>query len=148
MSEKLPLSKKLRYFRGSPFSKCFILWTALHCSLPSKFFMLTITLSNYQYCPVPLMSASNNVYVIGIIKTSLIVSNLTSSSLEDIGSVTSYFSNFFKSCCCERQNAQTLEKPQTKIHNKQSLPSATKYKIVNTCFSNHFQFHDWHIWVI
>ena len=28
--------------------------TALHCSLPSKFFMPTVILSNYQYCPVPL----------------------------------------------------------------------------------------------
>ena len=38
MSEKLPLSekKKLLQFRGSRFSQCFILSTALHCSLPSK----------------------------------------------------------------------------------------------------------------
>ena len=37
LSEKLHLSQKLHYFRGSRFSQCFILSTALHCSLPSKF---------------------------------------------------------------------------------------------------------------
>ena len=44
--------QKLRYFRGSRFSQS----TALHCSLPSKFyfFILTIILSNYRLCPVPL----------------------------------------------------------------------------------------------
>ena len=30
-SEKLPLSQKLRYFRGSRFPQCFILSTALQC---------------------------------------------------------------------------------------------------------------------
>ena len=40
-SEKL-LAQKLRYFRGSCFSHCFILWTALHCLLPV--FSLTIKL--------------------------------------------------------------------------------------------------------
>ena len=34
---KLLLSWKLHYFRGSRFSQWFILSTALHCSLPSKF---------------------------------------------------------------------------------------------------------------
>ena len=53
-SEKLPLSQKLRYFRGSRFSQCFILSTALHCSLPSFFFILTTGLSDYQKCQVPL----------------------------------------------------------------------------------------------
>ena len=36
-SEKLPLSQKRCYFRGSHFSQCFILSTALQCSLPSQF---------------------------------------------------------------------------------------------------------------
>ena len=36
-SEKLLLSQKLCYFRGSGFSQCFILPTTLHCWLPSKF---------------------------------------------------------------------------------------------------------------
>ena len=35
--EKLFLSWKLRYFRGSCFSQCFILSTSPHYSLPSKF---------------------------------------------------------------------------------------------------------------
>ena len=47
-SEKLPLSQKLRYFRGSRFSQCFILSTALVAR-----YMLII-LSNYQTCTVPL----------------------------------------------------------------------------------------------
>ena len=38
-SEKLPLSQNLCYFRGSRFSQCFILSTALKCSLPSQFFL-------------------------------------------------------------------------------------------------------------
>ena len=33
---KLLLSRKLGYFKGGRFSHCFILSTALHCSLPSK----------------------------------------------------------------------------------------------------------------
>ena len=38
-SGKLLLSRKLRYyFRGSRFSQCFILSTALRCLLPSKFY--------------------------------------------------------------------------------------------------------------
>ena len=36
-SGKLLLPQRLRYFRGSRFSQCFILSTALHRSLPSKF---------------------------------------------------------------------------------------------------------------
>ena len=36
-SEKLPLSQKLSYFRGSHFPQCFILSTALQCLLPSQF---------------------------------------------------------------------------------------------------------------
>ena len=34
LSEKLSLSQKLRYFRGSRFSQCCIPSTTLHCSLP------------------------------------------------------------------------------------------------------------------
>ena len=37
MSEKLPLSPKLCYFRRSRFSQC-LLSTALHCSLTSQFY--------------------------------------------------------------------------------------------------------------
>ena len=37
-----PLSQKLRHFRGSCFSQCFMLPTALHCSLPSKFLYLQL----------------------------------------------------------------------------------------------------------
>ena len=36
-SEKLPLSQKLQYFRGSRFPQCFILSTAFQCLLPSQF---------------------------------------------------------------------------------------------------------------
>ena len=36
-SENLPLSQNLCYFKGSRFSQCFILSTALQCSLPSEF---------------------------------------------------------------------------------------------------------------
>ena len=36
LSEKLPLPQKLLYFKGSCFSQCFLLSTALHCSLPWK----------------------------------------------------------------------------------------------------------------
>ena len=36
-TEKLRLSQKLRYLRGSRLSQCFKLPTARHCSLPSKF---------------------------------------------------------------------------------------------------------------
>ena len=56
LTVKLILSQKLRSFRGSRFSLC------LNCQLLSpllvkkekKVFMLTIILSNYQQCPVPL----------------------------------------------------------------------------------------------
>ena len=37
LSEKLSLSQNLCYFRGSRFSQCFILSTALQCSLQSQF---------------------------------------------------------------------------------------------------------------
>ena len=47
LSEKLLLSQNLCYFKGSRFSQSSIQSTA-HC------FMLTIILSNFQVCPVPL----------------------------------------------------------------------------------------------
>ena len=45
-SEKLPLSQKLRYFRGSRFPQCFILPTARY----QVSFRLIFVLSNYQTC--------------------------------------------------------------------------------------------------
>ena len=59
---------KLRYFRGSHFSQYCILSTAHHCSLPSKFFMLKIILSNYQKCPVPLSKVTPSCMCILYIK--------------------------------------------------------------------------------
>ena len=54
-SEKILLSQKLCFLhKGSCFSQCLMLSTALHCLLPESIFMLTIILSNYQYCPVSL----------------------------------------------------------------------------------------------
>ena len=48
-SWKLLLSQKLRYFRGSRFSQCFILSTASHWLLQSKFFLNNcFVVSNYQ----------------------------------------------------------------------------------------------------
>ena len=48
-SEKLHFSQNLCYFRGSRFSQCCILSTALHWSLPS--YQLIFVLSNYQTIP-------------------------------------------------------------------------------------------------
>ena len=53
-SEKLLLSQKLCFFRGSRFSQCFVLSTVLRCSLPSK--ILCYVLSLYHKCPLPLTS--------------------------------------------------------------------------------------------
>ena len=57
-SEIWPLSQKLCYSRETNFSQCFILSAALHCLLPSSFFMVTIILSNCllfsSNCLVPL----------------------------------------------------------------------------------------------
>ena len=59
-SEKLPLSQNLCYFRGSRFSQCFILSTALQCSLPKSVFKLIFVSSNYQTCTFPLIGVLSN----------------------------------------------------------------------------------------
>ena len=48
LTEKLLLSQKLHYVRGSHFSQCSLPSRALHCLLPSRFLWLTIIFSNYQ----------------------------------------------------------------------------------------------------
>ena len=53
-SWKLRLSRKLRHFRGSCFSQCFIPSTSPPLLVIKKGFMIIITLSNYQQCPLPL----------------------------------------------------------------------------------------------
>ena len=50
LSEKLPLSQNIRYFRGSRFPQYFIISTALKCSLPNQFLSLIFVLSNNQAC--------------------------------------------------------------------------------------------------
>ena len=57
---KLLLSRKLRHFRGSRFSQCFIISTAPNYSLPSKILLPIIILSNYQQCPPPLVLLMQN----------------------------------------------------------------------------------------
>ena len=54
LSEKLPFTKTALLQREL-FLTMFILSTAHHCSLSSKLY-ITITLSNYKKCPVPLTS--------------------------------------------------------------------------------------------
>ena len=51
-SEKFLLSQKLRYFRGSRFSQCCTLSTALHCLLPRKFYA-----KKYLECKLPIVSS-------------------------------------------------------------------------------------------
>ena len=52
LSDKLPISQKLRNFRGNSFLQCVLLSTALHCSLPEAIFLLFANsyflVKNYQ----------------------------------------------------------------------------------------------------
>ena len=63
-SEKLTLSQKLLYFRGSRFPHCFILSTALKCSFMKSVFKLIFVFSNYQTCTFPLQFSPANYFFV------------------------------------------------------------------------------------
>ena len=53
-SEKLPLSQKLRYFRGKLFLTMFYTFNSSQWLVTKSVFVLIYILSNYQMCTVPL----------------------------------------------------------------------------------------------